>query len=303
MSLTISLSILAPSTLACIGFYMGALLLAVIGHFVYRSHHDPRKSRFLRHCLIGLFGLLFIPVVILVASDETPKINRIWEKIYAEDYQDAWDDLLIDFSDETKKNGKYYNDYEFCYALWNHQTGSIDTAHWAIEQVDGSHFRGKRHDFYQEKLALIEKDYAIYVIKKEAREAEQRTQESKTPKRIDLPYVGMSESMISKTSLGAPREKVRHNTEMISGNVYQANLYDFVKDGKCIFTARCIQGKVTQVWDMRDDPQTFMFNETYYPPEINVDDFGDPEDFYDEYRDDFLSYEDAEDYYYAHGGK
>lgn len=35
----------------------------------------------------------------------------------------------------------------------------------------------------------------------------------------------------------------------------------------------------------------------------NVEGFSNPEDFYDWYWDDFFDYEDAEDYYYSHGGK
>ena len=33
-----------------------------------------------------------------------------------------------------------------------------------------------------------------------------------------------------------------------------------------------------------------------------VEGFSHPEDFYEWYRDDFYDYEDAEDYYYEHGG-
>ena len=228
MSTYFILSILAPNTIVFISIYVGALLLAVIGYFMYRAKHTPKESKLARRCIIGSFCLLIIPVVSMVASDETSKIDRIWDKIYAEEYMAAWEDFVINFHNETKENGKYYDDCELCYALWNHQIGSMDSAHWAMSRVDGNHFRGKRRDFYQEKLELIEKDYAIYVKKREALEAEKIAQEKKKPKKIDLPYVGMSESMISKTSLGAPRDKVRHNTEMINGNVYHANLYDFV---------------------------------------------------------------------------
>ena len=38
-------------------------------------------------------------------------------------------------------------------------------------------------------------------------------------------------------------------------------------------------------------------------PEFKVDDFTDPEDFYDWYWDDFVDYEEAEEYYYNHGGR
>ena len=36
---------------------------------------------------------------------------------------------------------------------------------------------------------------------------------------------------------------------------------------------------------------------------LNAKDYRDPEDFYDDNYDDFFDYEDAEDYYYANGGK
>ena len=38
-----------------------------------------------------------------------------------------------------------------------------------------------------------------------------------------------------------------------------------------------------------------------YDPD--VDGFTDPDDFYDWYKDDFFDYEDAEEYYYDHGGE
>ena len=37
-------------------------------------------------------------------------------------------------------------------------------------------------------------------------------------------------------------------------------------------------------------------------PEPDTDGFYHPEDFYDWYKHDFIDYEDAEDYYYSHGG-
>ncbi len=38
-------------------------------------------------------------------------------------------------------------------------------------------------------------------------------------------------------------------------------------------------------------------------PEFDVDAFSNPEDFYDWYMDDFIDLEEAEDYYYSHGGE
>lgn len=121
-----------------------------------------------------------------------------------------------------------------------------------------------------------------------------------------VPFVGMPESRIADTSLGAPEEKVYHNNETKNGKVYSANIYDFSRyDGKCIFTARCIDGHVTEVWDYRSDPKPPRadISTVVIPDDKDVGDFSHPEDFYDWYYDDFYDYEEAEEYYYSHGGR
>ena len=121
--------------------------------------------------------------------------------------------------------------------------------------------------------------------------------------RTGVPFVGMWESRIADTSLGKPSEKVRHNS---AGDGKRANIYDFKNLlGKTVFTARCVDGKVTQVWDYREEAKKNPYPTTrgkieVYEPE--VDDFDDPEDFYYHYYDDFYDYYDARDYYYEHGG-
>ena len=125
-----------------------------------------------------------------------------------------------------------------------------------------------------------------------------------------LPYVGMSERDISKTSLGSPSATVRHNYEMVSGEQVLANLYDYTKNGYVIFTARCVNGKVTDVWDHRSSPYkqssgTSSKNDSgkekksdgKYP----ASDYVHPDDFYYDYYDDFYDYEDAEDYWEEYG--
>ncbi|MCH5304001.1 MAG: hypothetical protein J1E41_03980 [Ruminococcus sp.] len=125
---------------------------------------------------------------------------------------------------------------------------------------------------------------------------------------IEVPYVGMSESKISDTSLGSPSSNVRHNYQVKNGEQYLANLYDFYQDGACVFTARCVQGRVTQVWDSRDNPvapykshrskSSSSKSKTSDP--YNAKDYYDADDFYYDNYDDFWDYEDAEDYYNEH---
>ncbi len=125
-----------------------------------------------------------------------------------------------------------------------------------------------------------------------------------------LPYVGMSERDISRTSLGSPSATIRHNYEMVSGEQVLANLYDYTKNGYVIFTARCVNGKVTDVWDHRSSPYkqssgTSSKNDSgkekksdgKYP----ASDYVHPDDFYYDYYDDFYDYEDAEDYWEEYG--
>jgi len=119
-----------------------------------------------------------------------------------------------------------------------------------------------------------------------------------------VPFVGMPESRINDTSLGRASDKVRHNTEPKNGEILTANLYDFYKDGGLIFTARCLEGEVVQVWDSRSDPY-YGYNGSRKKaagPEFDAGDFASAEDFYDWYRDDFIDFEEAEEYYEEQGG-
>lgn len=43
----------------------------------------------------------------------------------------------------------------------------------------------------------------------------------------------------------------------------------------------------------------WLYGEDYFDIEM----YGNPEDFYDDYYDDFWDYEEAEEYYYSHGGQ
>ena len=125
-----------------------------------------------------------------------------------------------------------------------------------------------------------------------------------------LPYVGMPESYISDTALGKPSSTVRHNYEMVSGEQILANLYDYTRGGKVIFTARCVNGTVTQVWDHRDSPykpssgsssKKESGKEKKTGNEFPASDYAHPDDFYYDYYDDFYDYEDAEDYWEEYG--
>ena len=127
-----------------------------------------------------------------------------------------------------------------------------------------------------------------------------------------LPYVGMSEKYINNTALGKPSSTVRHNREMVNGQSLVANLYDYTSNGYVIFTARCVNGVVTDVFDDRAHPykqssgssssssSKKSSSSTKKSDPFHASDYAHPDDFYYDYYDDFWDYEDAEDYWEAH---
>lgn len=153
---------------------------------------------------------------------------------------------------------------------------------------------------YHAFQAQVRREYAAYQAEQEKLEREA------FENRIvnGVPFVGMPESRIGDTILGAPDPVVRHNTEMKSGRVYKANLYDWRINGHRIFCARCISGKVVQFWDERDKDTSKPYV-PYQPKkktqsrydDYDVYDYDDPEDFYYDHEDEFEDYEDAEDYF------
>ena len=146
-----------------------------------------------------------------------------------------------------------------------------------------------------------EKDEAL----KREKEVESYNRELQSA-RNGLPYVGMPESWIRITALGSPSEYVHEGSEYINGRVYLAYTYYFVENGKVIFEARCVLGKVVEVKDKRNNKTTsggsgkVGSSKSSMP---SVDEYSDPEEFYYWNIDDFYDYEDAEEYYYSHGGR
>ncbi len=84
-------------------------------------------------------------------------------------------------------------------------------------------------------------------------EAEKARKEREEAKKREAPYVGMSEQKIDSTDLGRHSEYYKNfNTETISGEIYHASMYYWNSGSETIFTARCVNGAVYNVWDNRD---------------------------------------------------
>ncbi len=156
---------------------------------------------------------------------------------------------------------------------------------------------------------IVTSEYLVYAAAEKA--AEEAAYEEMI--RTGVPFVGMSESRIADTSLGAPSETVRHNTELINNTFYTANIYDFLDGDTVIFTARCIEGEVTQVWDKRDSVSSSSTGSSSNSSSssgsgsssskkdpYNASSYKHADDFYYDHYDDFYDYEEAEKYWKAH---
>lgn len=220
----------------------------------------------------------------LIAAGQYEQAAAVLEEIKEEEYRDTAALLLLCKAHEQYDAGRPVNAYFTMQdAGFRYQTEE--------QNAEIAAFKEMLRQAYNDSLAL---------------QAERDRQEYENRITNGVPYVGMPESRINDTSLGRPSDRVGHNSEMRNGEVYTANLYDFYRDGKRVFTARCVLGTVTEVWDYREEPLTPYVpddgGKSAFDNEPIVDGFSHPEDFYDWYRDDFFDYEDAEDYYYSHGG-
>lgn len=188
---------------------------------------------------------------------------------------------------------------KYCNALSEYKNGSYISAKRDLEACIDT---VRKHSEFNDPDALLNTIIPLADADREENKRRAEEQERKAAeewKKNGVPYVGMSESQINTSSLGKYGETA-HNYERAK----RANLYYWYNSqNKCIFVVRCLDGKVIKVTDYRNNPWNYHPGKvtiTYTAPDVS--DYYSPEDFYDDYYDDFFDYEEAEDYYYEHGG-
>lgn len=189
----------------------------------------------------------------------------------------------------------------FLNAVTDQKEGHLKRSYEAVRYVEEDDFENlteEQRKWIGQTVSKIKKEYVAYEME-EKRKAEE--EKRKKLKESGIPYVGMSEKLISETSLGKPRTTVRHNYEHQSGRVYMANLYDFPAQGRCTFTARCVNGRVTEIFDGRDkggvDPKYLYSSGS---KSTASSEYATAEDLYEDRPDDFDSLEEAEEYFDDH---
>lgn len=253
-----------------------------------------------------LAGFICIATIVIMVSITKQHQHQV-ETTYFEAVQLMTDGQYADAVNkfESIREDKYEDTEAFIYCCEAAQALEDENFYKAMSQLRQVEFKTLPEEqvvqfeaFRGEVEAVLEEYQRVAAIEAAAKERERI--------RNGVPFVGMSESDINNTSLGSPSSDVRHNYECIGGEQYLANLYDYMQDGRKIFTARCVRGQVTEVWDHRDDEP---YVPTYRPSsddkdsdddQYNVNDYSNEEDFYYDHYDDFFDYYDAEAYWNEH---
>ena len=266
-----------------------------------------RKKRNRRILLFTVIVCAVLSAVIVLWVIDDRQRAQTYEKAEALIADEAFEEA----EEVLKTLQPDYKDTESLLALCKahrlYANNDIEYAFYVIDHVRFFHQSEEQMRKINTFTDMLHREYGYYLAE------EERLEKRKFEERIKngVPFVGMPESRIGDTTLGKPSDTVRHNTENIDGRIYETNLYDFLQNGKIVFSARCVRGKVINVFDYRSNPLTptdpeelaRLIAKTLYPSEKEVKEFYHPEDFYEWYYDDFYDYEEAEAYYYSHGGR
>jgi len=286
-----------------------------------------RKKTVIATIAVVVIALIFLTMYGFNKKHHAESVRSAYQQAQDMLLQGLYDNansILKEIAEEEYSNMDITELLQYCDAQIKYESGDIAGAYNKVNSLILEHVDETLQDELKSFQKQIAEEYEVYLAEQEA--AERAAYEDNIINGV--PYVGMPESRIADTSLGEPSETVRHNREMINGESYIANLYDFVENGVRYFTARCVQGKVIQVWDNRNklDSSNSSSSESngsssggrviggnssssnneiereadgndYADDPYNVYDYDDPEEFYYDNCDDFDGYEDAEIYW------
>jgi len=210
-----------------------------------------KTSGMLKKIIIGIIVIGVLVALITPTIMKNISITKTYEYAQTLIENDSYEGAL---SELKKIEDNNYKDTEalisLCEAHIDFGAGNVSGAYFKLEDETFRYQTPEQQKKIAEFKTLLDVEYDKYIEE----QAKKREEEYRTKVRTGVPFVGMSESDIAKTSLGSPSPKTRGNTEMINGKSHHATLYDFMSGQYVVFTARCIQGKVTEVWDYRDEP-------------------------------------------------
>lgn len=217
--------------------------------------------------------------------------------------------------------GKCYKNtvYLYAYALaqieYNSEKRYMTSVNGYLELIPAD-YDGELSEEIRTFKENFKPQYDEYLAEKE-REAEKQEQEYITSLKNKIPFEGMREEYINSTAVGnAYKHESKYVKRRGSKPGYTLDKYYWRSDNNkdTVLFVECRDGKVTEVtkyyestywtpdgmpkfWATRPARTTKKKSSTPKEDPYNVNDYNDPEDFYDDNYDDFWDYDEAEDYY------
>lgn len=234
--------------------------------------------------------LLALLVALLVRSANTAAVYRDAETLIA---AGAYDEALTTL-ETIRERG--YQDTDalmlLCRAHQEYDSGRAVDAYHTMQRVRFNHLSQEQRSEVDAFRQTLRDEYDAYIH----RLAERQQAEYERVQSLPFPAVGQ---FVTKSQLdGMKWEGNDNHTFSVSTTVY---LYigGNTKYRLWITDYNCIK-KVVEVSGSGSGGSS---GKTSFDTGPSVEGFSHPEDFYDWYPDDFVDFEDAEAYYYAHGGE
>ena len=223
------------------------------------------------------------------------------------EYEEAHDALMTWFTRGENTDADYAR-YFLCNAHIAYERGNVDSADtnlrlyadYCPENQWSEQTRAFAETVTQEAEALAAQQRAEAAAREAA---ELATYEERV--RTEPPFVGMYVRDIDNTPLGDGKIS-DHERRYVDGKLVDIYIYDYYdEDGEVIYSARTVDGEVTEVWPGGYDPPiTFSSPRRDYEEEeedrFNASSYANEEDFYYDNYYDFFDYEEAADYYREH---
>ena len=285
-------------------------------------YDDSKKNN--KKIIIVICIVLFIGFLIFHEFITFPfEYNSAWQYLYDGKYDQA--EWAFDYVAQNYDTFYMYHSGKMCKGFskacqlndeGDYRNAQIVLDLEVIQEKDSPYRLSKKQAaFMNEKIAAINENYnahkAEYDAEDQKKQAEydarkKKEEEEEAARKQAAPYVGLAESKIDTTDIGKHSEYIAHfNIQWIKGERYQTSMYYWYQGGDCIYSARCVNGKVYNITDNRDHhlknnkPNHTTTKSKSKKKEQKTTEF-DPDDhdieqYYEDYKDEFEDIDDAYD--------
>ena len=222
-------------------------------------------------------------------------------------YEEAQEEMTYWFMHGCNTDADYAR-YFLCHAYVAYENGNVDNADMYLRL--SAKYRPERLWNEQTRAfadTVAEEAEVLAAQRRAEAAAEAAAVRAAYEERVrtEPPFVGMYVKDIDNTPLGDGKIS-DHERRYVDGKLVDIYIYDYYdEDGEVIYSARTVDGEVTEVWPGGYDPPiTFSSPRRDYEEEeedrFNASSYANEEDFYYDNYYDFFDYEEAADYYREH---